>query len=40
MHRGTAATHVSNILRKLGASRRAEAAAIAHRLGITDRRIR
>ena len=31
----TAATHVSNILRKLGASRRTEAAAIAHRLGLT-----
>ncbi len=32
----TAATHVSNILRKLGAARRTEAAAIAHRLGITN----
>ena len=36
----TAATHVSNILRKLGAARRTEAAAIAHRLGITDRSTR
>ncbi len=32
----TAAIHVSNILRKLGAARRTEAAAIAHRLGITN----
>jgi DNA-binding CsgD family transcriptional regulator/tetratricopeptide (TPR) repeat protein len=31
----TASVHVSNILAKLGVSRRAEAAAIAHRLGVT-----
>jgi DNA-binding CsgD family transcriptional regulator len=30
----TASTHVSNILAKLGASNRAEAAAVAHRLGL------
>ena len=32
--RKTASVHVSNILSKLGASRRTEAAAIAHRLGL------
>jgi DNA-binding NarL/FixJ family response regulator len=31
----TASVHVSNILAKLGVSRRTEAAAIAHRLGVT-----
>jgi DNA-binding CsgD family transcriptional regulator/tetratricopeptide (TPR) repeat protein len=31
----TASVHVSNILRKLGVANRGEAAAIAHRLGIT-----
>ena len=31
----TAGVHVSNILGKLGASGRTEAAAIAHRLGLT-----
>jgi predicted ATPase/DNA-binding CsgD family transcriptional regulator len=34
---GTAGVHVSNILRKLGASSRAQAVGIAHRLGIGDR---
>ena len=33
--RKTASVHVSNILTKLGAANRVEAAAIAHRLGIT-----
>ncbi len=28
--------HVSNILAKVGVSRREEAAAIAHRLGVAD----
>jgi len=32
----TTATHVSNILGKLGATRRMEAAAIAHRLGLIE----
>ena len=32
----TADAHVSNILRKLGAARRTEAVAIAHRLGFID----
>jgi DNA-binding CsgD family transcriptional regulator/tetratricopeptide (TPR) repeat protein len=32
----TASVHVSNILAKLGVSGRVEAAAVAHRLGITD----
>ncbi|HTT52008.1 MAG TPA: AAA family ATPase [Streptosporangiaceae bacterium] len=32
----TASVHVSNILAKLGVSRRVEAAAIAHRLGVAD----
>jgi DNA-binding NarL/FixJ family response regulator len=32
----TAGVHVSNIIGKLGASNRVEAAAIAHRLGIVD----
>jgi DNA-binding NarL/FixJ family response regulator len=32
----TADAHVSNILRKLGAARRTEAVAIAHRLGYID----
>ncbi|HVT70571.1 MAG TPA: response regulator transcription factor, partial [Trebonia sp.] len=31
----TASVHVSNILAKLGVSGRVEAAAVAHRLGIT-----
>ncbi len=34
---GTAGVHVSNILRKLGASSRAQAVGIAHRLGIVER---
>jgi len=34
----TASVHVSNILAKLGVSGRVEAAAVAHRLGITDER--
>jgi DNA-binding CsgD family transcriptional regulator len=34
----TAGVHVSNILGKLGASRRMEAAAIAHRLGLIEAR--
>jgi predicted ATPase/DNA-binding CsgD family transcriptional regulator len=33
---GTAGVHVSNILRKLGASSRAQAVGVAHRLGIGD----
>jgi DNA-binding CsgD family transcriptional regulator len=32
----TASVHVSNIIAKLGVSRRGEAAAIAHRLGVAD----
>ena len=32
----TASTHVSNILRKLSASNRVEAATLAHRLGLVD----
>jgi DNA-binding NarL/FixJ family response regulator len=32
----TASVHVSNILRKLQASTRGEAAAIAHRAGLTN----
>jgi DNA-binding CsgD family transcriptional regulator/tetratricopeptide (TPR) repeat protein len=32
----TASVHVSNIMAKLGVSRRVEAAAVAHRLGATD----
>jgi DNA-binding CsgD family transcriptional regulator/tetratricopeptide (TPR) repeat protein len=32
----TASVHVSNILAKLGVSRRVEAASIAHRLGVAD----
>lgn len=32
----TASVHVSNILAKLGVSGRVEAAAVAHRLGLTD----
>jgi DNA-binding NarL/FixJ family response regulator len=35
--RKTASVHVSNIMGKLGASNRGEAAAIAHRLGIVAR---
>jgi DNA-binding NarL/FixJ family response regulator len=31
----TASTHVSNILAKLGVANRSEAAAVAHRLGLT-----
>jgi DNA-binding NarL/FixJ family response regulator len=31
----TASVHVSNILAKLGAANRAEAGAVAHRLGLT-----
>jgi DNA-binding CsgD family transcriptional regulator len=34
---GTAGVHVSNILRKLGASGRAQAVGVAHRLGIGER---
>jgi predicted ATPase/DNA-binding CsgD family transcriptional regulator len=34
---GTAGVHVSNILRKLGASSRAQAVGVAHRLGIGER---
>ncbi len=34
----TASVHVSNILRKLGVTNRVEAAAVAHRLGITSAR--
>ena len=34
----TAGVHVSNILGKLGASRRTEAATIAHRLGLIEAR--
>src|SRR5439155_1646861 len=34
--RKTASVHVSNIMGKLGASNRAEAAAIAHRLGMVN----
>jgi DNA-binding NarL/FixJ family response regulator len=30
----TAGLHVSNILRKLGATRRVDAAGVAHRLGL------
>jgi predicted ATPase/DNA-binding CsgD family transcriptional regulator len=33
---GTAGVHVSNILRKLGASTRTQAAALAHRLGLSE----
>ena len=33
----TASVHVSNILAKLGAATRTEAAAIAHRRGLVDR---
>ncbi|HUN36662.1 MAG TPA: tetratricopeptide repeat protein [Trebonia sp.] len=33
---GTAGVHVSNILRKLGATSRAQAVAVAHRLGIGE----
>ena len=36
--RKTASVHVSNIMGKLGASNRAEAAAIAHRLGMVQER--
>ncbi len=36
---GTAGVHVSNILRKLGASSRAQAVGVAHRLGIGERGI-
>jgi len=32
----TASTHVSNILRKMDASNRVEAATLAHRIGIVD----
>jgi DNA-binding NarL/FixJ family response regulator len=32
----TASVHVCNILAKLGVTRRTEAAAVAHRLGVTD----
>jgi DNA-binding CsgD family transcriptional regulator len=32
----TASVHVSNILAKLGVSGRVEAAAVAHRLGLTE----
>jgi DNA-binding NarL/FixJ family response regulator len=31
----TASVHVSNILAKLGVSSRGEAAAVAHRIGLT-----
>ncbi len=34
MSASTAGVHVSNILRKLGARRRADAAALAHSLGL------
>ena len=34
----TAGVHVSNILGKLGVSRRMEAAAMAHRLGLIEAR--
>jgi len=34
--RKTASVHVSNIMGKLGAANRGEAAALAHRLGIGD----
>jgi DNA-binding NarL/FixJ family response regulator len=34
----TASVHVSNILAKLGVASRVEAAAVAHRLGLVDRR--
>jgi DNA-binding CsgD family transcriptional regulator/tetratricopeptide (TPR) repeat protein len=34
----TASVHVSNILAKLGVASRVEAAAVAHRLGLADRR--
>jgi DNA-binding CsgD family transcriptional regulator len=32
----TASVHVSNILAKLGVSGRGEAAAVAHRIGLTE----
>jgi len=38
--RKTASVHISNILRKLGVSNRGEAAAIAHRLGLSARQPR
>ena len=34
----TAGVHVSNILRKLGANRRVDAAGIAHKLGLLSTR--
>ena len=34
----TAGVHVSNILRKLGAKRRVDAAGIAHKLGLLSMR--
>jgi DNA-binding NarL/FixJ family response regulator len=34
----TASAHVSNILAKLGVASRVEAAAVAHRAGLVDRR--
>ena len=36
MAESTAGVHVSNILTKLGVTRRSEAAAVAHRLGLSD----
>ncbi len=36
--RKTASVHVSNILRKLGVSTRVQAAALAERAGILDKR--
>ena len=36
MAESTAGVHVSNILTKLGVTRRSEAAVVAHRMGLTD----
>jgi DNA-binding NarL/FixJ family response regulator len=38
INRKTASVHVSNILRKLGVSNRAQAAALAERAGMLDTR--